>query len=340
MHRFIPVVVCLFLFCASQSAAQETPPANLFYGPHRDILTFNIENDLYGRGSDRGYTNGVRFGLLKVNPEIPDFIRNFASVVPTIKINKTTSLVYSVGQNLFTPDDITQSTPAPNERPWAAFLYGSAGLATQTNNRKDEIEATIGVIGPAALGRPVQTFIHENITNSPTPRGWDNQLKNEPILMLAWQRSWLEFANGNTGPLYWGVSPHIGVTLGNAYTFAHTGFTVRLSPSDNRWQDAPVRVRPALPGTGFFEVPENDWGWYLFAGMDARAVARNIFLDGNTFTDSASVDKKPFVTDLNAGLALTYKRTRISYTVNYRTLEYDGQSEPDLFGAVSVGWRF
>ncbi len=328
--------------CAQEaiSTAEELAPADNFYGPQRDILTFNIENDLYGRGSDRGYSNGVRFGLLRVNPEIPNFIKTIAKAVPTIKINKTTSLVYSFGQNLFTPDDIKQSAPVPSDRPWAAFLYGSAGLTTLSGSRKDEIEATLGVIGPMALGRPVQTFIHKNITDSPTPRGWRNQLKNEPVVMLGWQRSWVEFANGLVGPFYWGLSPHIGATVGNAYTFADAGFTIRISPSDNRWQDAPVRVRPALPGTGFFEVPEDNWGWYLFAGMDTRAVARNIFLDGNTFADSPSVDKKPFVTDYNAGLALTYQRIRVSYTVNYRTLEYDGQSEPDLFGAVSVGWKF
>ncbi|WP_460994321.1 lipid A-modifier LpxR family protein, partial [Staphylococcus aureus] len=73
--------------------------------------------------------------------------------------------------------------------------------------------------------------------------------------------------------------------------------------------------RLAMPGTGFFEIPEKKWGWYLFAGVDARAVARNIFLDGNTFKDSPSVDKFPLVADANAGLALTYDQLRISYTL-------------------------
>lgn len=346
--RIPPLALAMLLaaMCPARAAdmapkpLEARAPSAAFAGPQRDILTLNTENDLYGRGSDRGYTNGARASLLKVNPEIPSFVRAIADAVPTIGINQTTSLFYSLGQNLFTPDDIGKTTLGPGDRPWAAFLYGSAGIATLKGSRKDELEATVGVIGPAALGKPIQRFIHRHVSDSPAPRGWHQQLKNEPVVMLGWQRSWMEFADGNIGPLYWSMTPHIGVTLGNAYTFADGGFTLRLSPDDYRWQDTPVRVRPAIPGTGFFEMPEKHWGWYLFAGVDSRVMGRNIFLDGNSFTDSASVDKKTFVTDFNAGAALTYDRLRVSYTLVYRTKEFETQDEPDLFGAISVGWRF
>lgn len=54
----------------------------------------------------------------------------------------------------------------------------------------------------------------------------------------------------------------------------------------------PPRIQPSLPGSGFFVPPQDRFGWYLFAGVEGRAVARNIFLDGNTFRDSRSVDKE------------------------------------------------
>src|SRR5690606_21744570 len=103
---------------------------------------------------------------------------------------------------------------------------------------------------------------------------------------------------------------------------------------------SPVRVRPAMPGTGAFVVPENTFSWYLFGGLETRAVARNIFLDGNTFANSHSVDKKPFVADLNAGIALTYGKVRASYALIYRTKEFDDQDKGDLFGTVTLGVRF
>ena len=101
-----------------------------------------------------------------------------------------------------------------------------------------------------------------------------------------------------------------------------------------------MRVRPALPGTGFFEIPEKKWSWSLFGGVEGRLVGRNIFLDGNTFRDSYSVDKNYAVGDANAGVALTYDQMRISYTLVYRTKEFETQDENTVFGALNLGYRF
>jgi lipid A 3-O-deacylase len=81
-------------------------------------------------------------------------------------------------------------------------------------------------------------------------------------------------------------------------------------------------------------------GWYFFGGVEGRAVARNIFLDGNTFVDSPHVSKLPFVTDVQAGLAMTVDQIRVSYTHVWRSKEYDGQLRRDQFGAISVSYRW
>ena len=137
------------------------------------------------------------------------------------------------------------------------------------------------------------------------------------------------------------MTPHYGVTLGNAYTYADAGIGFRIGPKDERWQDVPLRVRPAMPGTGYFDIPEDKWSWYFFGGIEGRAVGRNIFLDGNTFHDDThSVDKKYFVGDVNGGFAVTYGQTRLSYTLVYRSKEFRTQEDPQLFGAMSLGYRF
>ena len=69
----------------------------------------------------------------------------------------------------------------------------------------------------------------------------------------------------------------------------------------------PPRIRPSLPGSDFF-VNRDKLGWYLFAGFECRLVGRNIFLDGNTFSDSHSMDKRYLVGDFQTGVALTYGR--------------------------------
>lgn len=338
------LIMAAFLILSAPARAEETVQGEIAQtlrnDPRHNIVTAVYENDLIGNGRDGQYTSGVRLGYIDLGAKFPDWAHDVADAIPTFDINGTSSLFYSVGQNIFTPGDIRLNPPDPRDRPYAGFLYGSIGMATLTGNHSDEIELTLGVVGPASLAEQTQKAIHAHVTGSPRPEGWDRQLRNEPALMVAWQRGFPESLGTEIGPLSLSASPYYGLTLGNVYTFANAGVNLRLRPDRGGWQDTPLRVRPAMPGTGFFEIPEKKWSWYLFAGLDGRAVARNIFLDGNSFRDSPDVDKHIFVADANAGLALTYDQLRISYTLVYRTKEFEGQKDPQTFGAVSVGYRF
>lgn len=314
-------------------------PQAMTSAPNDKIVTLAVENDSLGGGSDRHYSSGVRLSYYDLNAVFPELIRETATLIPGFEINRTSSLIYSIGQNLYTPEDIERRSADPDDRPWAAYLYTSFGVATLIDNHIDEVEATVGIVGPGALGEPTQKFVH-SIINSPDPQGWDHQLKSEPGLTLSWQRRWPEAASLTFGGLMLSADPYAGATVGNIHTYADTGIAFRFGSRRHRWEDTPLRVRPALPGTGYFDVQDRGWDWHLFGGAEGRAVARNIFLDGNTFRDSPSVDKEPLVGDLNLGVALTKGRMRVSYTAVYRTREFEGQDDPDVFGALSVGYRF
>lgn len=307
--------------------------------PPERFITITDENDLFGSGTDQHYTNGFRATLFNTKTEAPGVAKALDKFVPGFSLNDNTAVYYSIGQNMYAPKDLTRATPDPADRPYAAFLYGSAGFANITDDHIDNLEVSLGIVGPAALGEQVQKAVHK-ITDSPEPQGWDSQLKNEPGLVLSWERRWPEAGELDTGPLLLRASPYGGLTLGNVYTYASTGITFQLVPSQYKWQSQPLRVRPAIPGSGYFSVPKGQFAWSLFGGVEGRAMGRNIFLDGNTFTDSPSVDKKYFVGDANAGLALTYGNKQLSYTINWRSPEFHGQEDPDVFGAISFGYRF
>ena len=78
----------------------------------------------------------------------------------------------------------------------------------------------------------------------------------------------------------------------------------------------------------------------MFVGVDGRAIARNIFLDGNTWRDSRSVDKEPLVGDLQWGLAVTWKGARLTYTHVRRTREFETQGPSSDFGAFALSVAF
>ena len=87
-------------------------------------------------------------------------------------------------------------------------------------------------------------------------------------------------------------------------------------------------------------MPAETAGGYLFATVGERAVGRNIFLDGNSFRDGPSVDKKTLVSSLQVGAAATIAQTRISYTHVFMDKEYKTQGEGSQFGVVTVSYRF
>jgi hypothetical protein len=69
-------------------------------------------------------------------------------------------------------------------------------------------------------------------------------------------------------------------------------------------------------------------------------VAHDIFLDGNTWKDSHSVDREPFVADLQAGLALLFDRFRLTYTHVFVSPEFRQQSQWDQYGAITLSFNF
>lgn len=325
--------------CAfAEETFQDRMEANIPKNSKKRFITLTSENDLYGAGTDQNYTNGVRLSWFEARQKPPGITKNIKKILPFFEINDTTSVAYSLGHNIYTPDAVESKFQDPNDRPWAAFLYGSMAMVTLNDDHIDEYEVTLGVVGPLALGKPIQKTWHKLI-DSTTPKGWDNQLKNEPGLILSWQRRWPETWYANLDHTFLSFMPHAGATVGNVYTYANAGGTFKISPQSGRWGDKPLAVRPSIPGTGYFPTSEGS-NWELFLGLEGRAVAHNIFLDGNTFANSHSIDKKPLVADASAGIAFTWDQTRLSYTMVYRTKEFDRQRHEDIFGAISVGYNF
>lgn len=308
------------------------------------FATFTIENDKFGDGADRNYTNGFRMTFYDYEREAPALAHWIDDYVPTFEVTDKTGVYLSFGQNMYTPEDISVKTPDPKDRPYAAFLYGSMGLSNITCDHIDDLEITLGIVGPAAMGEPLQKFVHD-VLNVTDPKGWDEQLRNEPGAMLSWQRLWPiaippQQKDKDPKKLHLRVAPHVGVTVGNVYTYAATGLSLQLTPDKHKWQSVPLRVRPAIPGNGYFNVPTGEFAWSAFAGIEARAMAYNLFLDGNTFKSSHSVDKKTMVYDANLGVSLIYGKNSLSYTLNWRSKEFYGQNEDTLFGAISIARRF
>jgi lipid A 3-O-deacylase len=307
------------------------------------ILSIQVENDLWGNGTDRHYTHGTRISYLS-SEETPAWLKRAAAFVPVFSRRGHLRTSYAVGQSIFTPEDITRKELVEDERPYAGWLYGAIGLISDQrlrdgslrSGRLDSLELNLGVVGPSAMAEDIQSAVHK-VIGSPQPEGWRHQLHDEFGVMLVYDRQWqAQYVSAVYG-LGVDLTPHVGGTLGNVMTSLSCGTTLRFGrdlPSDY----GPPSIRPSLPGSGFFR-PTRDFGWYLFAGVEGRYVLHNIFLDGNTFGSSHSVDREPWVGDLQVGLVLTWGDVRLSFTNIFRSDEFAEQKSPTEFGSVSLSFR-
>ncbi len=303
-----------------------------------------FENDLF-TGTDRNYTNGVKISL--ISPDLADFVESgklpewslaYISRLPFINDpdpDLKRKVEFSVGQNMYTPADISRSDLIVGDRPYAGWTYCATAFHARSREWMDTIELQLGMIGPNSYADETQKAVHD-LRDLQRPNGWEHQLKNEPGLAAIYERKWQFAPFFSNGAFAMDAISHLGCSLGNVATYANTGFETRLGW--NLPDDFGVSlIRPA--GNTAFSVRQQQGG-YLFAAVNSRAVLRDIFLDGNTFADSHSVGKKPLVADLAGGAALYFQQFKLTWTQVLRTKEFDGQPDNHSFGSLILSFFF
>src|ERR1700689_700150 len=330
--RILPVVLAAAAFAAlparAQEAAAQAQAAQAPAAPadqaanqaaEKGELSIIEENDSLFSDSDKHYTQGARASYLSAPLTAGWRYDAFDFLGPLFHGSADQQRRFDwivLGQSIYTPMNLKLSPPSATDRPYAGWLYtGGELLQENGGNSLTGFEVLLGVVGPAALGRQVQNDWHQFIVGIPGGAGWDNQLKNEPAIALSYDKHWRL-----------GIAELAGVGA------------IRIGKSLDP-DSGPPRIRPGPSGTDWVDPSRRSgsFGYYFFAGGEGRAVAQNIFLDGNTFAHSRSVDKKPLVGDLTAGVAMFWKDDiRFDLGLLSRTKEFYGQQGQDSY----AGFRF
>jgi lipid A 3-O-deacylase len=295
------------------------------------------ENDAYFNVSDRHYTNGAYVSLTSPARSDCESCERLSRLfmLPAGTPAVTHRYGFFAGQSMFTPEDLSLAVPDPGDRPYAGWLYGGARLYRESAGVLDRFEVKLGVVGPASGADAVQRYWHAlHWFGGVPPHGWGSQLKNEPGLVVSGQRIWRV-------PLVDAILdaeilPQANVSLGNVFTYAGAGASLRLGRNlAADW--GPPRIEPALQGSDFIDRDAAGWfAWYVFAGVEGRAVGRNLFLDGNSFEDGPRVGSETFVADFNAGFALIAGPIALRAAYTERTHEFEAQRANDKFVSFTL----
>jgi lipid A 3-O-deacylase len=244
---------------------------------------------------------------------------------------------YGLGQTMFTPAQLSAINPPENQRPYAGFLFGEFDIIETNEREQNAFGVQLGIIGPASIAEDAQKLIHA-AEGRTKPLGWNTQLRDEPGLVFTFEHSTRFVLKKSALRDLVEIEPHFGSAVGNVYDYANAGAAVRLGfdmPDDYILSP----IEPSVPGAGFFK-PVATFGAYIFASIDERGIARNIFLDGNSFQASRHVDKETFVNDVQYGAVMALDRYRLSVTHTLRSREFETQPAPDEFTTFTLSARF
>lgn len=350
--RTLPIAA-LLLFSAHAGVA-----ANASAGPdpkaverarEAGLFTFYFENDAFGN-TDQHYTNGTKLSWMTGDLTSwgqTGWRKTFLNLLPFVNRPGTQkNFGFSLGQSIYTPENTKATVPDPTDRPYAGWSYIEVSFISKTQRRVDILSFQAGMVGPSSLAEDTQRIIHEWI-NSNEPQGWEHQLRDEPGFNLIYERRYRAYGRALNDTLGIDFIPHGGFSLGNVQTYANLGATLRFGlnlPSDFGVQLARGGAIGASPTDDFDPrvAPGRSVSFFVFAGADGRAVAQDIFLDGNTWKKGGpSVDKERFVADLLGGVGLIAGRWQLTGTFVHRTQEFETQPEDHTrFGSITLSMAF
>ena len=310
---------------------------------------------VYGPEGITNYSNGLQVSLSPTTPHEPcatdcsgQLFRRFVDFVNILEAksnspNKEIWLRYGLAHQFFTPDDIAIPTIQPDDRPYAGWLSTSLDIVNEAlihdtdgsdRRYRNSVGLRIGVVGPASFGEELQEFWH-GVCDCKDPQGWDLQLGDELGFIYSLGHDRQLIRNDISDGWSYDVIGSGQAAIGNIYSGLELSGIVRLGYRlSNRWS-ATTMADISYDDSG----NDSDPGFFLFAGLTGRYVARDIFVDGNTWRDSHSVNRTPFVSDQMLGMGIHWKQLELRLTVTRRTNQYRTQAGPVRFGSVVLVWK-
>ncbi len=307
--------------------------------------TARSDNDVYGQaGQDQGYSAGFAFAWTT-----PTVERDGATCLPGLDRASRwlawgpgthRNLVLSFHHALYTPTDGTRADLIADDRPYAGTMLFGIGQQVRDANRMAATHLRLGIVGPSAKGEAAQDAFH-HLFGRERFRGWDNQLRDEPLLQLAHERAWRHQPEPGQGGLGWDRIWFAGGAVGSPSTYANGGVELRFGknlPDD--FGSNPMRLAGDGTSPVLVSPDGSGWNWHFFASLEARAVAHEVTLDGTLTRDGHSVESRAAFAELALGVVLSHGPWRLAGAHYRRSREFDGQREAPVYGSLSLSRRF
>jgi lipid A 3-O-deacylase len=331
-------MACAFLLITgSRASGQEDTAAR------KSALVVHTENDDWppDTGTDKNYTNAIRvtldrnFDMWQVDrwPLVGRLVKKDGKKLPNCSLvvagdppdTRCASSSFHIGQQFYTPDDITISELIPNDRPYAGWLYVGGSWKSSTYSRQTATDVYIGATGDASLARQTQRGWHAlRFIQAADPKGWDHQIGNRLGIVVHHNRRkaferWTRDKLDPKARRWLEPVVHWGFTGGNIISDAYAGAQLKIGANLSRdWTQLGIGPRVVLGRPP--DPAEPQWELYFLTDVQGRALLYNAFIDAAPEHD---LHRNYAVADLGAGLGVRVKWFSVSYRVAFVTPEYE-----------------
>jgi lipid A 3-O-deacylase len=277
------------------------------------------DNDLYLLTyQDQYYTNGVGFSLRQlVSP----------SHVGAKKIRQ-----WSLGHQMFNAYTAQIDSIQAIDRPITAYLSGALQMDYYMSpSAAWNWRVEVGMIGPAALGKPLQEGLH-NLLAMYAARGWDYQLNNAFGAHVGGQWSQI-LRKGN----WWDWSYQGNARLGISFTDASLQSTFRIGNIQNMEHSAHWGGQLGLKSSA------SNTEWYLYISPGLRANAFDFTLQGGFWNKEKGRvvgTPQPLVWSNQVGGVYVWKAWSFGAHFIFRTKESKEAFFRHQFGSMRLSFRY
>ena len=331
--KMIFIYILLLAFSISLEASNEDKNNWEF-----ERFSFYFEDDVYTK-TDEGYSAGERLSYL-FNISNEDYLIYDALFMD---FGQTSSYFsFAITNQIFTPTDTNATELIEDDRPYAGWTYLEWAIHKSSKTHLRSLSLQIGMVGKASYAEEIQNSVH-NIIGSDPVNGWHNQLSNELGVNLKYTHKWmLDLAD--RGGFEAHLIPFVSGELGNIATNLTTGASARFGyniPKDFGVSSIDIGADPGIPVHGELEnMKKQSWSFSLNLLGGGSAVARDIFLDGNTFVDSHSVDKENFIYYYGFGFTMRYENFIFDFMEISNSKKFKEQPKSHGVGTLIISWLF
>lgn len=314
--------LAVLILSATTVYSQRVENASLYRNIGSDrYARLNYENDFFAL-SDEYYTQGINV----------EFVAPFIGKLPMAKLlfqnkNLKNQTGIAIEHQGFTPSDILTGEVLENDRPYSSSLMLKT-FSIVTNpytNHRLVTQLSLGVIGPWAMGKEIQTGLHEKINPDKVPKGWKNQVHNDVIVNYQ-----IDYEHGLWIKRNFIVTAKGGARAGTYNTRLSSSFTLMGGLFDNPFEFATSREKS-------FQV-------YLYAEPQLNFVIYDATLQGGVFNDQNpyTLDRDEIsrlVFQQNVGLVVKFKSFTLEYAQTVMTREFK-TGTPHSWGSVRAAFAF